>query len=240
MFQSKLFSKPPSVAYPSRLKNPADRFQPGIPWFQTGHVQSTRRPVVRLNVTGAPRNHRGCTRDSARENPPGGGERASRGGAGWPGSLPDALDRSRRSTRARPCEEPIPSRGRCRAARSLARLTQGGPGVKIVYARGTPGYAPGHALFPPGHPTREGADPRRACSFPTAVAMVEGAVTPTSIAYDDGRDAAFLYSFAKAAKGAPHGRRERFVKPESESDSTATHRTSRTASPSLERWRCTA
>ena len=49
--------------------------------------------------------------------------------------------------------------------------------------------------------------------------MVEGAVTPTSIADDDRLDAAFLYSFANAASGAPHGRRERFVeKPESESD----------------------
>ena len=48
--------------------------------------------------------------------------------------------------------------------------------------------------------------------------MVEGAGTQTSIADDDRRDAVFLYSFAKAAKGAPHGHRERFVKPESESD----------------------
>ena len=48
--------------------------------------------------------------------------------------------------------------------------------------------------------------------------MVEGAVTHTSITDDDRRDAAFLYSFAKAARGAPHGRRERFVEPENESD----------------------
>lgn len=48
--------------------------------------------------------------------------------------------------------------------------------------------------------------------------MVEGAVTPTSIADHDLLDAAFLYSFAKDASGAPNGRRERFVKPESESD----------------------
>ena len=48
--------------------------------------------------------------------------------------------------------------------------------------------------------------------------MVEGVGTHESIADDDRRDAVFLYFFAKAAKGAPHGRRERFVKPESESD----------------------
>ena len=52
--------------------------------------------------------------------------------------------------------------------------------------------------------------------------MVEGAGTPTSIVDDDRRDAAFLYSFAKAAK-IPAPRIERssrklFVKPESESD----------------------
>ena len=48
--------------------------------------------------------------------------------------------------------------------------------------------------------------------------MVEGTGTLESIADEDRRDAMFLYYFAKAASGAPRGRRERFVKPESESD----------------------